>query len=115
MRLPRYWRRFSETFSTADRFDFALWTIVLTAMTLDILLTLYGLQQGLIELNPIALFGINTIGYTVLAFLKAPALLIGLIGWVILPKTYRQLNLLGLALPWIAAVITNTWLIISHT
>lgn len=115
MKLPEYRSTVSGTLQTATRLDFILWMIVLTAMTVDIFLTLYGLQQGLIERNPIALFGMNTIGYAVLAFLKVPAILIGFLGWLILPKTYRQVNLIGLSLPWIGAISLNLWLIITHT
>ena len=59
------------------------------------------------------LFGLETLGYAVLAFLKVPALLLGVIGWVYLLKATRRLNLLGLAMPWVAAVLLNGWLLLS--
>ena len=96
--------------STTKR-DIEYWLLVLSAMTADIVLTLIGLGAGLIELNPIALFGINTFGYAILAFLKVPALMVGFYGWVMLPPPMRRLNLIGLAVPWCLAVMVNTWLI----
>lgn len=115
MRLPQFWRDALSGGYTANRVDIILWTVVFTAMIFDIVITIYGLHQGLIERNPIALLGINTIGYAVLAYLKVPAILIGFIGWVALPQPYRQLNLVGLSLPWVAAIMMNMWLIVSHT
>lgn len=82
-------------------------------MIFDIGLTIYGLESGLIERNPIAVVGMEMFGYAVLAFLKVPAILLGLIGWAILSPSLRRLNLIGLALPWVLAVLTNTWLILS--
>lgn len=94
--------------------DIQLWLLVLTAMTLDIGLTIYGLERGLIERNPIAVFGIDTFGYAVLAFLKVPAIVFGVIGWVFLSPWERRLNLIGLGLPWIMAISLNSWLILTR-
>lgn len=96
-----------------EELDFLLWTVVLCAMLADISLTLYGLGVGFIETNPIALFGLETVGYAVLSFLKAPALLVGVIGWVVLPTPLYRLNLIGLALPWLVVSLFNLWLIVG--
>lgn len=112
--VKRFYQRILRRLDTTQPTDIYLWTIVLVAMTLDICLTVIGLRIGLIEQNPIALFGIRTFGYAVLAFLKVPALIIGFFGWIMLPPLYRQLNLVGLALPWVEAVIVNSWLIITN-
>ena len=95
--------------------DVYLWMLVLTGMSLDIGLTVYGLEHGLIEQNPIAVFGMAIFGYAVLAFLKVPALLLGLVGWAVLSVEWRRLNLVGLALPWILAILTNSWLLLTAT
>lgn len=95
-----------------ERRDLHLWTLVIVAMVADIGLTLYGLERGLLERNPIVLFGLNTVGYAALAFLKVPALLLGFVGWVSLPRTFGRLNLIGLALPWFIAVGINVWVIL---
>lgn len=94
-----------------ERRDVHLWFLVLGAMVADIGLTLVGLGMGLIETNPIALFGIETVGYAVLAYLKVPALLLGVVGWISLSRTARRLNLVGLALPWVAASLVNLFLV----
>lgn len=96
---------------STDRRDVHLWFVVLTVMVADIALTKYGLGTGLVEKNPIALLGLETGGYAVLAYLKVPALLLGVIGWVVLSEPWRRLNLVGLALPWAAASLLNLWLI----
>lgn len=96
---------------SSERLDIQLWILVLIVMMGDIILTLFGLRFGLIELNPIVIFGLDTFGYAILAFLKVPALIIGFYGWVTLPPTMRRLNLLGLAIPWAMAVCVNSWLI----
>lgn len=98
--------------STETR-DVQLWLLVLATMVADIGLTLYGLRLGLVETNPIAIFGIETVGYAVLAYLKVPALLLGVAGWIVLPTTARRLNLIGLTLPWAAATLVNLWLILG--
>jgi hypothetical protein len=95
-----------------ERRDFRLWALVIAAMVADIALTIYGLEQGLLERNPIVLFGLDVVGYAALAFLKVPALVLGFVGWVSLPRTFGRLNLVGLALPWLAAVLINVWVIL---
>ena len=99
----------------AERTDVYLWLLVLGVMVVDIALTLVGLGVGLIETNPVALFGIETVGYAVLAYLKVPALLLGVVGWVTLSRPMRRLNLVGLAVPWAAASLINLSLIVSAT
>lgn len=94
--------------------DVELWLVVLIVMALDIVLTLYGLERGLIEQNVIVVFGIETLGYAMLAFLKVPAIGLGVLGSLTLPETYRQLNLIGLATPWLWAVMVNLWMIVTN-
>lgn len=96
-----------------DRRDRHLWLLVFGVMVGDVVLTRYGLDLGLIETNPIALFGIETFGHAVLAYLKVPAILLGIVGWVLLPEHQRRLNLIGLAIPWSLATAVNLWLIVD--
>lgn len=110
---PRRAHSVADAFRSMDRLDVNLWLLVLAVMAGDVALTRYGLSVGLIETNPIALFGIDTFGYAVLAYLKIPAFLLGILGWVILPEHLRRLNLVGLALPWAVATAVNLWLIAS--
>lgn len=99
---------------STEPIDVHLWMLVLVVMMGDIILTLFGLGYGLIERNPIVLFGLETFGQSILAFLKVPALGIGLYGWVTLSPTMRRLNLVGLAIPWSMAVCVNSWLILEQ-
>lgn len=114
MALTNRLRRTLSVSPPTKQRDIQLWLAVLISMTLDIGLTIHGLRHGFIEQNPIVLFGIETVGYAVLAFLKVPALVIGFLGWITLPETYRQLNLVGLAVPWMSAIIVNSWLLLSN-
>jgi hypothetical protein len=95
-----------------ERRDVQLWVLVIGSMLADIALTIYGLEQGLLERNPIVLFGLDVVGYAALAFLKAPALLLAFVGWVALPTEFGRLTLVGLSLPWTGAVVVNVWVIL---
>ncbi|MFD1632649.1 hypothetical protein ACOZ4L_07630 [Haloplanus ruber] len=97
---------------SVERRDVHLWSLVIAAMLADIGLTVYGLQQGLLERNPILLFGLDVFGYAALAFIKVPALVIGVTGWFLLPTPSGRLTLVALAVPWIGAVGVNLWLIL---
>ena len=110
-----WWRtRVNEAVASTEPRDIHLWLLVLLAMSLDIALTIYGLRIGLIERNPIVLFSVDMIGYSMLAFLKVPAIGIGFVGWFVLPKPARRLNLIGLSLPWFMAASVNAWLILQE-
>lgn len=104
-----------NAFRSTERRDVHLWLVVLGVMVADVALTMYGLSAGLVERNPIALFGIEAVGYAVLAYLKVPAIVLGLAGWVFLSECARRLNLIGLAIPWAAASVINLWLIVGTT
>lgn len=87
-----------------------LWLIVLATLTLDIWLTYTGLQRGLAEGNPLLGPAMEAAGFAVLGLTKAVVL--GFAGF------YRELRPelgpvipLGLALPWLAAVVVNGILI----
>lgn len=87
-----------------------LWLIVLATLTLDVWLTYQGLQRGLAEGNPLLGPAMEAAGFAVLGLTKAVVL--GFAGF------YRELRPelgpvipLGLALPWLAAVLVNVTLI----
>lgn len=94
--------------------DTLLWLLVVGAMSLDVASTAVGLSLGLVEMNPIAAIGLEAGGVAALAVLKTPVLAMAVIGWQTLPGRYRQLNLLGLALPCTGAVASNGWLIVTY-
>ncbi len=88
-----------------------LWLIVLATLTLDVALTYEGLQRGLSEGNPVLGPAMETAGFAVLGLTKAVVL--GIAGF------YRELRPdlgpvipLGLALPWLAAVLVNAVLLL---
>ncbi|WP_336361257.1 DUF5658 family protein [Haladaptatus sp. ZSTT2] len=91
--------------------QYKLWFIVVSAMAADVLLTMYGLELGLTELNPIAVRAISAFGYAGLGLLKCLALGIGVVCWALTPHHYAPIIPLGLATPSIIAVCINTVLV----
>lgn len=88
-----------------------LWAVALLALLGDLVLTVYGLEQGLTEANPVARAAVERYGYVALAGLKAVALLVGVLGWVVLPRRYRAVIPLALAVPWTFAVVVNVMML----
>jgi hypothetical protein len=91
--------------------QYKLWFIVVCAMIADVLLTVYGLELGLAELNPVAVRAISAFGYAGLGVLKCLALGIGVVCWLLTPHQYAPIIPLGLATPSIIAVCINTVLV----
>ena len=90
-----------------------LWLIVLATLTLDVALTYEGLQRGLAEGNPFLGPAMEAAGFAVLGLTKAVVL--GFAGF------YRELRPelgpvipLGLAVPWLAAVVVNAVLLLGR-
>lgn len=96
------------TISAVER---ELWLVVVLAMLADVPLTLYGLELGLTEMNPVARAAIERTGGLGLYFLEALALGMGVCCTLLIPDRYTALVPLGLALPSVVAVIINTVLI----
>jgi hypothetical protein len=88
-----------------------LWLVVVAAMSLDVMLTVYGLSVGLQEMNPIARRALETAGVLGLAGLKLGALSLGVCCLWLVPDRYRPVIPLGLALPSVVAVGVNATLI----
>jgi hypothetical protein len=88
-----------------------LWVVVVAAMSLDVMLTVYGLSVGLQEMNPIARHALDTTGVAGLAGLKLGALSLGVCCLWLVPDRYRPVIPLGLALPSVVAVGVNATLI----
>ncbi|MFC5366672.1 DUF5658 family protein [Salinirubrum litoreum] len=91
-----------------------LWALALAGLLLDIGLTAYGLSLGLTELNPVArdlMAAYSPLGAMVL--LKSVALIVGGLGWLIVPRVARAVVPACLAVPWWTAVIINATLILS--
>lgn len=91
-----------------------LWAVALAGLLLDIGLTAYGLSLGLTELNPVArdlMTAYSPLGAMVL--LKSVALVVGGLGWLIVPCVARAVVPACLAVPWWIAVTINATLILT--
>ena len=91
-----------------------LWAVALAGLLLDIGLTAYGLSLGLTELNPVArdlMAAYSPLGAMVL--LKTVALVVGGLGWLVVPRVARAVVPACLAVPWWVAVAINATLIVS--
>lgn len=91
--------------------QYKLWFVVVSAMAADVLLTVYGLELGLTEVNPVAVSAMSAFGYAGLGLLKCMALGIGVVCWALTPQQYAPIIPLGLATPSIIAVCINTALV----
>ncbi|MFC6732183.1 DUF5658 family protein [Haladaptatus sp. GCM10025893] len=92
--------------------QYKMWFVVLSAMIADVLLTMYGLQLGLTEVNPVAVRAMELFGYAGLGLLKTVAIGIGLLCWFLTPPQYAPVVPVGLAAPSIVAVCINTALVL---
>lgn len=92
----------------------SLWAIALAGLVLDIALTAYGLSLGLTELNPVArdlMAAYTPLG--VMVMLKSVALLVGVLGWLVVPRVARAVVPACLAVPWWIAVAINATLVVT--
>lgn len=94
-----------------NQYERELWFVTLSAMLIDVTLTVHGLQLGLRELNPVARAALDSVGVLGLYGLKAVALLLGAVCVFVIPKRYTPLVPLGLAIPSVLAVVINTTVI----
>lgn len=99
--------RLERTRRTLARYERELWLFAGLALLGDLVLTYLGLEQGLTEANPVARAGVERYGYLALVGLKAGALAVAVIGWVVLPRRFGAVVPLALALPWTTAVVVN--------
>jgi hypothetical protein len=91
-----------------------LWGLVILALSLDIVTTIYGIHLGLGEGNPIArhlMELVSPLGAMVL--LKGLVLALGLGAWMVLSRRYRSVVPLGLAIPWLVAGVFNAGLVLA--
>lgn len=96
-------------------FERYLWFVVFLSLALDVGLTYHGLNNGFSEANPVVRLAMERVGTVgALVSLKGLALLVGFVGWGVLPSEYRGIVPLGMALPWSIAAALNLFLVISH-
>lgn len=86
--------------------EFSLWLLVLSALTLDVVLTARGLSGGLVEGNPVMRELIEGLGFPVLGLVKAVVL--GIAGLVRAARPDLDLLVpLAVGLPWMVVVFIN--------
>ena len=83
------------------------WLVAGAVMLADIALTIYGLELGLREINPVARAALDGAGVAGLVGLKTLALAVAGACWYLVPDDFRVVVPLGLLLPSLAAVIVN--------
>ena len=88
-----------------------LWVVVVLALIGDLLLTAHGVSRGYAEANPLARNALAAHGVAGLAGLKLLALGVGVAARWSLPPRYAPVVPLGLACPWLVAVVSNAALI----
>ncbi|GAB3040479.1 DUF5658 family protein [Natronobiforma cellulositropha] len=107
-----------QEFGLRHRFDLevgelerALWVLVALSLVGDVVTTFVGLHIGLAEANPIARGAIEGYGLAGMLVLKAGAVGVALVCRSLLPEEYTPIVPAGLALPWLAAVFINLYMI----
>ena len=88
-----------------------LWAVAVLALVCDLWLTAYGVSRGYAEANPLARTALATHGVAGLAGLKLLALGVGVAARRSLPRRYAPVVPVGLACPWLVAVVSNAALI----
>lgn len=90
----------------ASATEYLLWLVVLVALTLDVVLTAWGLQYGLAEWNPVMRELIDGVGFPVLGLAKAVVL--GVAGLLRAARPdLGALIPLAVGVPWMAVVVVN--------
>ncbi|MFC7194182.1 DUF5658 family protein [Halosimplex aquaticum] len=92
--------------------ELLLWVLVCWALVLDIVLTAYGLSVGLVERNPLMRQALGAFGLSALALAKAAAVAVALVFRALWPE-YALVAPIGLAIPWVLAVVFNAALLAS--
>ena len=84
-----------------------LWAVAVLALVGDLWLTAHGVSRGYTEANPLARSALAVHGIAGLAGLKLLALGVGVVAGRSLPPRYAPVVPLGLAVPWLVAVVSN--------
>jgi len=109
-RRPTRWltARFLALIRSGER---ELWAVAITAMALDVQLTIQGLQLGLTEMNPVARQMIDQTGFVGLYVLKACVVALAVVLRPLVPDRYGGIVPLALAIPSLFAVGVNSTLL----
>ena len=94
--------------SRATRHARTLWCVALLALVADVALTAYGLRNGYVETNPLAVAMFRRVGVpATFAALKGFPLAVAGVGRAVLPPEFRGVVPFCLAVPWTAAAVVN--------
>lgn len=85
----------------------ALWALVMIALFGDLGVTIYGIEHGFSELNPLAVTLVESLGLSGFVLPKIGAVATGAVGRRLLQRSERWVVPLGLAVPWTVAVVLN--------
>lgn len=88
-----------------------LWGVVVLALIGDVATTFAGLHLGLSESNPVARGAIDAYGVWGMLALKTLALCVALACRPLLTDRWGPVVPAGLALPWLAAIVINCYVI----
>ena len=109
--IETWGRRTLDLLSAVER---ELWVVVLVALLADVYLTQLGLQYGLNEGNPLARYLIDAFGIGALAALKVGVVGLGGLLRELVPARQAPTIPLGLAIPWVVAVVINATLLLGR-
>ena len=80
---------FGAVSGSVSDLELLLWVLVCWTLTLDIVLTAYGLSIGLVERNPLMRHALDTFGVAALALAKAAAVTVALAFRAVWPEYAR--------------------------
>ncbi|MFD1512123.1 DUF5658 family protein [Halomarina rubra] len=101
------------TLQFAARHERALWAFAIAALVADVALTAYGLEQGAVELNPVAAWAIEEFYIVGMTALKLGGVAVALLGRKLIPDEFGALVPLALGVPWALAAGLNVLTIAS--
>lgn len=98
--------------STLEAAERPLWVLVAVFLVLDVAVTHYGLERGFVEANPVAQAAMAAVGtLTAMVLLKGFSLAVALVARSALPRLYRGIVPVALAVPWGVANVMNVALV----
>lgn len=95
------------------RNELGAWLVVGIALVADLVSTVYGVQQGLTEGNPVVRSTLARGGVVAFAALKLGVVCLAGLVWAWVPRRHRLAVPLGLALPWGGIALLNVATILA--
>jgi hypothetical protein len=95
----------------ASALEWRLWHLVIVAFVADTALTIYGVQAGHVEGNPIMRHALNSLGVAGIVALKSGALAVAVALRPLVDRAYGPLVPAAISLPWFAAALVNVFVV----